>query len=103
MVLCLSVCLSVCLCQSQVGVLSKRLCESSWYLAWEFLSTSLTDTALKGNSDISKNNGSSVPSGTLFQTPNLDNFASANRLSRPVIDLVDEGGRPELHKLDRRR
>jgi len=30
---CLSVCLSVCL--SQVGVVSKRLDESGWVLAWE--------------------------------------------------------------------
>ena len=35
--LCLSVCLSVCL--SQVGVLSKRLNVSSWFLAWELPST----------------------------------------------------------------
>ena len=39
MCLCLSVCLSVCL--SQVGVLSNRLNESSWFLAWELPSPTL--------------------------------------------------------------
>jgi len=32
----LAVCLSVSVCLSQVGVLSKRLSKSSWFLAWEF-------------------------------------------------------------------
>ena len=31
--LCLSV--SVCVCLSQVGVLSKRINESGWFLAWK--------------------------------------------------------------------
>jgi len=30
---------SVCVCLSQVGVLSKRMNESSWFLAWELQST----------------------------------------------------------------
>jgi len=32
-------CLSVCRCLTQVGVLSKRMNESSWFLEWQFLST----------------------------------------------------------------
>jgi len=40
MALCLSVSVSVCL--SQVGVLPKRLNESSWFLAWELPSSYLT-------------------------------------------------------------
>ena len=35
MALCLSVCLSVCVSLSQVGVLSKRMDESGWFLASE--------------------------------------------------------------------
>jgi len=37
MALCLS--LSVCICLLQVGVLSSRMNESSWFLAWELFST----------------------------------------------------------------
>ena len=32
-------CLSVCICLLQVGVLSRRMNESSWFLAWELFST----------------------------------------------------------------
>jgi len=42
MALCLSVCPFVRICLSQVGVLSKRVDESSWFLAWRLLSTSPT-------------------------------------------------------------
>ena len=49
---------SVCLCPSQVGILSKRLNESSWFLAWELPSTYLH--YVKGNSGISKNKGTSL-------------------------------------------
>ena len=47
---------SVSVCLSQVGVLSKRLNESSWFLACELPSY----TVLKGNSVISKNKGTSL-------------------------------------------
>jgi len=46
---------SVCLCLSQVGVLSKRMNESSWFLLWE-----LPFTVLKRYSCISKNKGASL-------------------------------------------
>ena len=45
----------VSVCPSQVGVLLKRLNESSWFLACELPST--RPTLLKGNSVISKNKG----------------------------------------------
>jgi len=90
------VCLSV--CQSQVRVLSKRLDESSWVLARE-----LPSTVLKGNSGIFKNKGRLLPSGTLSQTPDLENFASAHRSSKRVINLARQGGSSERDKLDRRR
>ena len=34
--------MALCLCLSQVGVLSKRLNESGWFLAWDLLSTYAT-------------------------------------------------------------
>jgi len=57
--ICLSVCLSVCVCLSQVGVLSKRMNESSWLLAWE-LPIIYPTNFLKENSGISKNKGTSL-------------------------------------------
>ena len=58
-VLATDLCPTVCLCLSQVGVLSKRLNESSWFFGiWASFHPSYT--VLKGNSDISKNNGTSV-------------------------------------------
>jgi len=43
-------------CLSQVVVLSKRLYESSWVLAWELRSI----TVLKGNLCVFKNKGTSL-------------------------------------------
>ena len=57
-VLALGLCPSV--CPSQVGVLSKRLKESSWFLACELASFHPSFTVLKGNSVISKNKGTSL-------------------------------------------
>jgi len=54
-VLAMALCPSV--CPSQVGVLLKRLNESSWFLACEL---STRPTLLKGNSVISKNKGTSL-------------------------------------------
>ena len=60
----LSVC--VCLCLPQVGVLSKRLDESGWLLAREFLSTShaLCFKEIQGRSEIRV-----LLSGTFLQSP----------------------------------
>jgi len=55
-VLAMGLCLSV--CPSQVGVLSKRMNESSWLLACELPSTRYT--VLKGKSVISRNKGTSL-------------------------------------------
>ena len=52
--LCLSVCMRVCVCPSPVGVLSKRLNDSSWFFFH------LSYTVFKGNSNVSKNKGTSV-------------------------------------------
>jgi len=54
-VLAMALCLSVCACLSQVGVLSKRMNASSLGGA----SFHPSYTVLKGNSGISKNNGTS--------------------------------------------
>jgi len=43
---------SVCLCLSQVGVLSKRMDESSWFLAWELPLTCSTLFATCNNEAI---------------------------------------------------
>jgi len=56
--------MGLCMCPfvrlSQDGVLSKRMNESSWFLACELLSIRLYYTVLKGNSVISKNKGTSL-------------------------------------------
>jgi len=44
-----------------------------------------------------------LPSGTLSQTPNLENSASTYQSSKRVINLAREGGRSERDRLDRRR
>jgi len=46
----------------------------------------LSYTVLKGNSGISKI--SVLPSGTLSQTTDLENFASVYRSSKRVVDLA---------------
>jgi len=48
--------MALCPCLSQLGVLSKRMNESSWFLACELPSY----TVLKGNSVISINKGTSL-------------------------------------------
>ena len=68
---CLSVCLSVCVsvCLSQVGVLTKRMNESSWFWEGNFLPPILHCVLRKfgylQNKDTS-------PTGTLSQTPDLE-------------------------------
>jgi len=54
---CVYVCLSVCLSVTIGVFFSKRLEESSWFLAWELPSTY---TVLLGNSCISKNKRTSL-------------------------------------------
>jgi len=90
MALCLSVSLSHRL--SQAGVLSKLLNESSWFLARD-----LTSTCVKRKFEYLQK--SVLSSGTLSQTLDLENFASAYRSSKRVIE---KGGRSERDKLDRR-
>ena len=56
----------------QVVVLLKRKNESGWFLAWELPSTN--PTLLQGNSCISLIRA--LPSGTLSQSPDLENFVT---------------------------
>jgi len=86
MSLCLSVsCLSVCL--SQVGVLSKQVNESGWFLAWGLHSTYPT-LCCKEIHVPSKMRV--LLSGILLQTLDLENFATAYRSSKRAINLDRE-------------
>ena len=58
----------------------------------------LSYTALEGNSKIRI-----LTSGTLSQTSDLQNHASAYQSSKRVIDLAEEGECSEHDKLDRHR
>ena len=75
----------VSVCLSQVGVLSKWVDGSSWFLAHRLLSTRPTpcfkEIHLSTKIRV-------LPSGTLSQTPDLENFAMAYRSSKSVIDLA---------------
>ena len=88
-VLAMALCLSVCLCLLQVGVLSKRLNESRWFWARELPSTRPTH-CYKEIQVIPKMRV--LPSGTLFQTLDLENFATAYRSSKRVINFAREKG-----------
>ena len=85
MALCLSVRPSVRL--SQVGVLSKLSDESGWFSAWELPSTypTLYYKEIQVPSKIT-----ALPPGTLLQTLDLENFATAYRSSKHVIDFAGE-------------
>jgi len=63
--------LSVCVCQSQVGVLTKRMGGSRWFLARRLFLRPIMhcNKLLKGNSDHYKRR--TLFSGTLSQTPDL--------------------------------
>jgi len=74
----------VCVCLSQVDVLSKRMNESSWFLAWELHST-LCYKEIHIPSKIRV-----LPSGFLLQTLDLENFATEYRSSKRVINLALE-------------
>jgi len=77
---------SVCVCLSQVGVLSKLMNESGWFLAWQLTSTypPLRCKEIRVSSTIR------VPSGTLLQTLDLEillrRIDCRNVLSRKVDD-----------------
>jgi len=77
---------ALCLCLP-VGVLSKRLNESVWFLAWELRSTysTLCCTEIQVPSKIGV-----LPSGTLLQTPDLENLITAYRSSKRVVNLARE-------------
>jgi len=86
MALCPSVCLSVCL--SQVGVLSKRINEPRWFLAWE-LPFTLPTLCWK---EILLSPKRVLPSATLSQTPDLEDFATAYDRQNVLWTNFDEGG-----------
>ena len=77
----LSVCQCLCLCLPHVGFLSKR------FLAWEILSTypTLCYKEIRVTSKIR-----ALSSGTLLQTLDLENFATAYRSSKRAINLAGE-------------
>ena len=78
---------SVSVCLSQVGVLSKWMDRSSWFVACVLLSTypTLCYKEIQVCTKIRV-----LPSATLSQTPDSGNFASAYRLSKRIIDLAGE-------------
>jgi len=74
-------------CLSQVGVVSKQVNESGWFLAWELHSIypTLCYQEIHVPSKISV-----LPSGILLQTLDLENFATAYRSSKRAINLDRE-------------
>ena len=84
MALCLSVCLFVCL--SQVRVLSKRENESCWF--WARPGASFDHPMLSCKKIRVSPKITALPSGTLSDTPDLENFATAYRSSKCVINLA---------------
>ena len=89
----LSVCLSV--CPSQAGVVSKRPDESSWFLECRppsaYPTLSYKELWVSPKTKV-------LPSGTLSQTPDLEDFATASRSrcrqnsssSSSTVELVDD-------------
>jgi len=86
---CVCVCLSVCLsvCVSQVDVLSKPLNKSNCFVAWQLPFTYPT-VCYKKIEVTAKIRVSLLSSWTISQTSDLENFASAYRSSKLVINLV---------------
>ena len=76
----------VSVCLSDVRVLSKRLNESSWVLAWELPST--RPIVLTGNSAISKIKGTSL--WNCVKNSGLTKFCFGCRSSKRVINLTGE-------------
>ena len=80
--------LSVCVCQSQVGVLTKRMGGSRWFLARRLFLRPIMhgNKLLKGNSDHYKIK--TLFSGTLSQNRTYSQDATARRSSQSVVNLV---------------
>jgi len=76
-----------CVCLSQVGVLLKRLSESGWLMAWGLPSIypTVCNKEIQVPSKIWV-----LPSGTLLRTMGFENFATAYRSSKRVINLAGE-------------
>ena len=85
MALCPSICSSDRL--SQIGVLSKRLDESGWVSVWELPSTYPTLCFIEIQVPLKIR---VLFSGTLLQSLDLENFATAYRSSKRVINLARE-------------
>ena len=78
------VCVCVRVCRSSIET-DERI---ELPLAWELPSTYPIRFVVKKNSGTSKNKVSLLPSGTLFQTPDLKNFATVYRSSKYIINLA---------------
>jgi len=78
-----TVAMALCLCLSQVGVLKKRLDESSWFLAWGLLSTcpTLCFKEIQISSKIRV-----LFSGTLLQTRGISIVEACCQLSARKVD-----------------
>ena len=76
---------SVCVCLSKVGVLSKWMGGSSWFVARTLLSTYPTQYCKE---ILAATKIRVLPSGTLPKTPDLHNFAY--RSPKRVINLTRE-------------
>jgi len=78
---------ALCLSVSQVSVLSNWLNESGWFLAQELSYPTVCYKEIQVSSKIRV-----LPSGTLLQTLDLENFAAATayRSSKHVINLAGE-------------
>ena len=74
---------------SQVAVLSKRMNESGWCLAWELHSTHSHATLCYKEVHV-PSEIRALHSGILLQTLDLENFATAYRSSKRVINLAGE-------------
>jgi len=84
-VLAIALCLCLSVCLPQVGILSKWMDGSSWFWHIWLLSTypTLCCKKVQVSTKITV-----LPFGTLSKTPDLENFASAYRSSKRVIDLA---------------
>jgi len=91
----------VCLCLSPVGVLSTQMNDRAGVFGTA-ASFHLSHTVLKANSCTSKNKGTSVRN-FVTRTLQSENFASAYRPSKRVINLARERWTLRCDKLDRRR
>ena len=99
-ILVMVLCPSVCLCLSQVGVLSKRLDESSCFFCTKAF-FDLSYRVLKRNSDIYKNNGTSLRD--FVPNSGLRKFCHGISIVEACYRLISrKDGRPERDRRDRR-